>query len=86
VAYTDFHLLSLEELTVLRGEAIAARSEMIRGRRGVKFVVDGNVVSYSPIELPQLNKLISDVLHAIEQKNSESAGITCLVVHGHKGL
>ena len=74
MSHTDFEYYTQEELTDLHSTARTALKDLIANKRPVKFVIDGDVVSYSLIELPQLRRFVGDVGTALEIKNNQAAG------------
>lgn len=87
MAYTDFSSLSEAQLTSLHDTVVAAISELVGGAAAVRFVIDGDEVSYARADLPQLRRLLSDVGQALTVKQAGSAGVvTAFRVTGSKGL
>lgn len=56
------------------------------GRRSTKFVIDGNVVEYSTVELPQLRSLRSEIISEIAAAVTDGTAVTAFVISGGKGL
>lgn len=59
----------------------------MNGKQAIKFVIDGDVVSYTPVELPQLRQLLGDVGAALAVKQAGAgSSISAFRVTGSKGL
>ncbi|MCB2218006.1 MAG: hypothetical protein KQH59_18240 [Desulfobulbaceae bacterium] len=87
MAYTDFQSLSESQLTSLHDTVVSAISELVGGAAAVRFVIDGDEVSYARADLPQLRRLLSDVGQALAVKLAGASGaVTAFRVSGGKGL
>lgn len=88
MAYTDYLHLTTEELETIRNDALSAKTKLLTGSMAESFTIDGNQVSYSRIDIPQLNILISDVVQARNELvgGSEEALASFVIVSGGKGL
>lgn len=75
VAYTQADLTNIEQAII----------ELATNRRPVKFVIDGNVVQYSPVEMPQLRALRNEIASELSVADPDSA-IFAFRIHGGKGL
>lgn len=76
MAYTQTDLNNVERAII----------DLATNRRPVKFVIDGEVVQYNIVELPQLRVLRNEIASELEAANPESASATSFVVIGGKGL
>lgn len=76
MAYTQSDLDNIERAII----------DLATNRRAVKFVVDGDVVQYSLVELPQLRALRNEVAGELARTDSSSGAGFAFVVHGGKGL
>lgn len=76
MAYTQADLDNVERAII----------DLATNRRTVKFVIDGDVVQYSLVELPQLRSLRNEIAAEISAADPASNTITAFVVHGGKGL
>jgi hypothetical protein len=56
------------------------------GRRSAKFVIDGNVVEYSTVELPQLRSVRSEIISELAAAVTDGTAVTAFVIAGGKGL
>lgn len=59
-----------------------AINDLTNNRRMEKFVIDGDVVQYAPVQLPQLCALRDEIRAEV----SAADNITAYVIHGGKGL
>lgn len=77
MAYTQADLTNVERAIV----------DLATGKTAVKFVVDGDVVEYQRIDLPQLRSLRNEIAGDLEVSNPESESLTSFsIIHGGKGL
>ena len=87
MAYTDFSSLSEAQLTTLHDTVVSAISELVGGAAAVRFVIDGDEVSYARADLPQLRRLLADVGQALGVKQAGTSGtVHAFRVTGSKGL
>ncbi len=87
MAYTDFSSLSEAQLTTLHDTVVSAISELVGGAAAVRFVIDGDEVSYARADLPQLRRLLADVGQALAVKQAGTSGtVQAFRVTGSKGL
>ena len=87
MAYTDFSSLTEAQLTSLHDTVVTAISELVGGAAVVRFVVDGDEVSYARADLPQLRRLLADVGQALAVKQAGTSGaVHAFRVTGSKGL
>lgn len=56
------------------------------GKRATKFVVDGEVVEYHPVELPQLRALRNEIISELADSATDGGGISAFIISGGKGL
>ncbi|MFN2355325.1 MAG: hypothetical protein ABR512_12465 [Desulfopila sp.] len=75
MAYTQSDLDNVERAII----------DLATNRRPVKFVIDGDVVEYSAIQMPQLRSLRNEIAAEISASDP-STGISAFVIHGGKGL
>lgn|GEM_PF-1747044 len=76
MAFTQADLTNIEQAII----------ELATNKRPVKFVIDGNVVQYSPIELPQLRALRNEIAAELSAADPASNVIFAFRIHGGKGL
>ena len=76
MAYTQTDLDNVERAII----ALAS------GTRAIKFVIDGDVVSYNAVELPQLRALRNELVTEINEADTTGGSLSMLVIHGSKGL
>ena len=86
MAYTDFSSLTEAQLISLHDTVITAISELVGGA-AVRFVIDGDEVSYARADLLQLRRLLADVGQALAVKQAGTSGtVHAFRVTGSKGL
>lgn len=56
------------------------------GRRSTKFVIDGEVVEYSTVELPQLRSLRSEIISELAAADPAADTVSAFVIVARKGL
>ena len=56
------------------------------GRRSTKFVIDGEVVEYSTVELPQLRSLRSEIISELAAADASADTVSAFVIVAGKGL
>lgn len=76
VAYTQADLSNIEQAII----------ELATNRRPVKFVIDGNVVQYSPVEMPQLRALRNEIASELSAADPDSNAVFAFRICGGKGL
>lgn len=76
MAYTQADLTNVERAIIDLGT----------NRRPVKVVVDGDVVQYSLVELPQLRALRNEIAAEVSANDPDSGAVTAFIIHGGKGL
>lgn len=76
MAYTHADLTNVEKAII----------DLATNRRPVKFVIDGNVVEYSAIQLPQLRDLRNEIAAEVSAADTTSGSCRSFVVYGGKGL
>lgn len=76
MAYTTADLQNVEKAII----------DLATNRRPVKFVIDGEVVEYSAVQLPQLRSLRNEIAAELAAADSNSSSSLCFVVIGGKGL
>lgn len=76
MAYTQADLTNVERAII----------DLATNRRPVKFVIDGEVVEYSVVELPQLRSLRNEISAELDAADPESSSSSSFVVIGGKGL
>lgn len=76
MAYTTADLQNVEKAII----------DLATNRRPVKFVIDGEVVEYSAVQLPQLRSLRNEIAAELAAADSNSASSLSFVVIGGKGL
>ena len=76
MAYTSADLENVER-------AIIALST---GAKATRFVVDGDVVEYSVVELPQLRSLLSEIVAELAALADDGSAVSAFIVTGGKGL
>lgn len=60
--------------------------DLASGKRRVKFVIDGEVAEYSPVQLPELRALLAEIESALAESDSEPTTIRGFYITGGKGL
>lgn len=86
MSYTDFSLWTEDKLKTLFAETQVAISNLLVGRWG-EVTIDGEKISYVPVDLPQVRKLEGDVNAALAVKQAGAASfISAYRVDGSKGL
>lgn len=76
MAYTQSDLDNVERAII----------DLATNKRHVKFVIAGEVVQYSLVDLPQLRALRNDIAVEVELNSETSDAVRAFVVHGGKGL
>jgi hypothetical protein len=76
VAYTQADLSNVEKAII----------DLATNRRPVKFVIDGDVVQYSAIEMPQLRGLRNEIAAEVFANDPEADTINAFKIFGGKGL
>ncbi|MBU1567444.1 MAG: hypothetical protein KJ630_17695 [Proteobacteria bacterium] len=76
MAYTQADLTNVEKAII----------DLATNRRPVKFVIDGEVVEYSAVELPQLRALRNEIAAEVSAADPTSGASRSFVVYGGKGL
>lgn len=76
MAYTQTDLDNIEKAII----------DLATNRRPVRFVLEGEVVEYGIVNLPQLRALRNEVAAEISLADSESEAVNSFVIHGGKGL
>jgi hypothetical protein len=76
MAYTPTDLTNVEKAII----------DLATNRRPVKFVIDGDLVQYSPIEMPQLRALRNEIAGELAMADPSSGSAPAFVIHGGKGL
>jgi len=87
MAYTDFTSLTEAQLTTLHSTVLTAISQLVGGAAAVRFIIDGDEVSYARADLPQLRRLLADVGQALAVTQAGAAGaVHAFRITGSKGL
>jgi hypothetical protein len=60
--------------------------DLASGKRRVKFVIDGEVAEYSPVQLPELRALLADIETSLAENDPETGTIRGFYIIGGKGL
>lgn len=60
--------------------------DLATGKRSTKFVIDGNVVEYSTVELPALRLLRGEIDGELAAADTESGTVSAFCFTGGKGL
>jgi len=76
VAFTSADLENVERAII----ALAS------GKRTTKFVIDGEVVEYSTVELPQLRALRSELISELAAAAVDGSAVSAFIISGSKGL
>ena len=76
MAYTSADLDNVERAIIALGT----------GRRSTKFVIDGQLVEYSAVELPQLRSLRSEIISELAEAATDGSAVTAFIITGGKGL
>jgi hypothetical protein len=76
MAYTTADLTNVEKAII----------DLATGRRTVKFVIDGDVVEYSAVQLPELRTLRGEIAGELAAADSESETVSAFCFTGGKGL
>lgn len=76
MAYTTADLTNVERAII----------DLATNRRPVKFVIDGEVVQYAVIELPQLRALRNEIAAELDAVDPAANTAISFVVVGSKGL
>lgn len=63
-----------------------AINDLTNNRRMEKYVIDGDVVQYTPVQLPQLRALRDEIRAEVSATDPASNNISAFVIHGGKGL
>ncbi len=86
MAHSDFDHYTTDELSELHDVIVSGIRDLVRGAAAVKFVLDGDEVSYSRADLPQVRRLLADVSAALTVRQAGSGAVFAFVVSGSKGL
>ena len=76
MAYTSADLANVDQAII----------ELATGKRTTKFVIDGEVVEYHPVELPQLRALRSEIISEIAAADPAGTSVSAFIITGGKGL
>lgn len=77
MAYTSVDLENVERAIIV----------LSTGSRKTRFVVDGDVVEYAAVELPQLRTLRSDIITELAAADATSSGaLSAVRIIADKGL
>jgi hypothetical protein len=76
MAFTTADLANVEQAII----------SLATGKRSTKFVIDGNVVEYSTVELPALRILRGEIAGELAAVDSESGTVSAFCFSGGKGL
>ena len=63
-----------------------ALNDLVAGKRKTRFVIDGDVVEYSAIQLPELRSLVKEMEVDVAASDTESGTISGFCITGSKGL
>lgn len=76
MAYTSADLANVDKTII----------DLATGKRETRFVIDGEVVEYHPVDLPQLRALRSDIISEIAGAATNGSAVSAFIVSGGKGL
>ncbi len=63
-----------------------AINDLTNNRRMEKYIIDGDVVQYTPVQLPQLRALRNEIAAEVSATDPAANNISSFVIHGGKGL
>ncbi len=76
MAYTQADLTNVEKAIV----------DLATGTRKTRFVIDGDVVEYSVVQLPDLRSLRGEIAAELSTADPESGTVSAFCFTGSKGL
>ena len=76
MAYTTTDLANVEKAII----------DLATNKRAVRFVVDGNMVQYTAVELPHLRSLRNEIASELDAASETSTSASAFFVIGGKGL
>lgn len=76
MAFTQADLTNVEKAII----------DLATGKRTTRFVIDGDVVEYSTVELPALRILRGEIAGELAAADSESGTVSAFCFTGGKGL
>lgn len=76
MAYTSADLANVDKAII----------DLATGKRTTRFVIDGEVVEYSQVLLPQLRDLRSEIISEIAAADPAGSSVSAFIITGSKGL
>lgn len=76
MAYTQADLTNIEKAII----------DLASGKRQTRFVIDGDMVEYSAVKLPELRSLRNEIAEELDAVDPESDTISAFRFTGGKGL
>lgn len=76
MAYTSADLANVDKAII----------DLATGKRTTRFVIDGEVVEYSQVSLPQLRDLRSEIIYEIAAADPAGNSVSAFIITGSKGL